>query len=902
MNDKRLIEETFPVKEVSVESAREKNIRHGHISTLHIWWARRPLASSRATSYAALIPSPSNIEEWNKKRNFIINFSKWENSLNKQLIDKARKEILEANGGVPPKVLDPFAGGGSIPLEALRLGCETYASDLNPVAVLILKCTLEYPQKYSQGAIRQIGNSQLGNSQGGNSQIANSQIGNSKKELGDEDKYLSGSGSLEESGGFGNGDLQNHSNISERGDLFNHKPDTQSSDIHSSEHSRGLGAEHDKGIYSISENSEGFTPGIGNSSDYIKQSGLYGNKNFERNFTEDSRNQQNAQFPNQQSDQTPLTLSLFPNASLPNGSMANGYLANGYSLLADVKKWGEWVLKEAEKEIGKFYPKDPDGSIPVGYIWVRTIPCQNPSCGAEIPLMRQFWLAKKDKKKVSLYPYAEGKEVKFKIVGTGYEQMPKDFDPEKGTISRAFATCPVCGATVDDKTTRKLFQEGKASQRMIAVVTHKPGTTGKNYRLATEKDVEIYQKAEEYLKEKREILLNEWGMDPVPDEETPEGKGRGAERAFSVRNYGLNSYGDLFNSRQKLSLITFCEKVRQAYTLLVSQPSRLITQTITQPSPSTVNQPSRLTDPVNQPSRLNQPIKEFTITRRNLPHWQLPNAVYFITTRCSQGNILHPHQRDLVLEAIKYLDGKKYTLYAAVVMPDYFHIIIQTLEKIKNGYYSLSEIMHSIKSYTAHKIGERIWQHENFDRIIRDENELYEKMNYILNNPIKKGLASFPEEYQWLYIIGTSTVSHNGTSTVSHDGTSTLSHNGASTVSVENKSNIDNDKRDACPTRTKTRTSGDACSTSGMGIIDNTNAGFYDEEYAKAVVSYLGLGFSRILTIIIISAFGTTDKKEQYMFLADKLFQWSGIIQNLILCLLLLAAGRVWHLDEFGKL
>src|SRR3990170_7675726 len=146
--DRRFIEESFPVKEVSVESAKEKNIRHGHISTLHIWWARRPLASSRATNYAALIPAPENIDEWNRKREFIIEFSKWENSLNQTLIEKARKDILQANGGKPPRVLDPFGGGGAIPLEALRLGCETYSNDLNPVAVLIQKCTLEYPQKY----------------------------------------------------------------------------------------------------------------------------------------------------------------------------------------------------------------------------------------------------------------------------------------------------------------------------------------------------------------------------------------------------------------------------------------------------------------------------------------------------------------------------------------------------------------------------------------------------------------------------------------------------------------------------------------------------------------------------------------------------------------------------------
>src|SRR3989344_8880406 len=154
--DKRFIEESFPVKEVSIESAKEKNIRHGHISTLHIWWARRPLASSRATAYAALIPAAKNKEDYEKKKKFIIDLCKWENSLNKNLIEKARKDILEANDGKPPKVLDPFSGGGAIPLEALRLGCETYANDYNPVAVLIEKCTLEYPQKYGKKLIEDV--------------------------------------------------------------------------------------------------------------------------------------------------------------------------------------------------------------------------------------------------------------------------------------------------------------------------------------------------------------------------------------------------------------------------------------------------------------------------------------------------------------------------------------------------------------------------------------------------------------------------------------------------------------------------------------------------------------------------------------------------------------------------
>ena len=408
IKDKRFIEDSFPVREVSEQGAREKNIRHGHISTLHIWWARRPLATSRATNLAALIPAPKDDKERREISKFIAEFSKWENSNNKEMIEKARKMILDANNGVPPKVLDPFAGGGSIPLEALRLGCETYANDYNPVAVLIEKCTLEYPQKYG-------------------------------------------------------------------------KP----------------------------------IP--------IKQY-------YEERPWLDSEKKED---------------DLFDDEKTVN------------PLLEDVKYWGNWVLEEARKEIGRFYPNDPDGSIPVGYIWARTVPCQNPSCNAEIPLMRQFWLAKKKNKKVSLFPYDENGEVKFKIVGDGYEKIPEDFDPSNGTISRAIVTCPICGSMIEAKTTRKLFQEGKNGERLIAVVLTHPKERGKKYRIATEDDLKIFKEVEEYLEKKRDEFIDKWGIDPVSDEPTPEGKGRGAERAFAVKNYNLNTFIKLGTCSQYQIITSF---------------------------------------------------------------------------------------------------------------------------------------------------------------------------------------------------------------------------------------------------------------------------------------------------------------------------------------------------------
>ena len=163
-------------------------------------------------------------------------------------------------------------------------------------------------------------------------------------------------------------------------------------------------------------------------------------------------------------------------------------------------------------------------------------------------------VVKEPKKEVSLFPLIIGKAINFKIVGTGYEEMPKAFNPKKGTVHRAIVSCPVCGSTIDSVNLRKLFKNEKTGQRQIAVALHKEGTNGKKYRISDEKDKITFEKAEEFLERKKERLLKEWGLNPVPDEPTPEGKGRGAERAFSVRSYNMNTWGDLFNSRQKLAL------------------------------------------------------------------------------------------------------------------------------------------------------------------------------------------------------------------------------------------------------------------------------------------------------------------------------------------------------------
>lgn len=161
MTDRRLIEDFIPIREISAESAREKSIRKGHISTLHLWWARRPLVAARAAVFASLVAAPETSQKRTALSKAMIDLCKWEAA--ETTINKARRQILEAqrerlnlpsdtplNQVPPPKVLDMFSGGGAIPLEALRLGCETYAVELNPVAHIIELCTLVYPQKYGK--------------------------------------------------------------------------------------------------------------------------------------------------------------------------------------------------------------------------------------------------------------------------------------------------------------------------------------------------------------------------------------------------------------------------------------------------------------------------------------------------------------------------------------------------------------------------------------------------------------------------------------------------------------------------------------------------------------------------------------------------------------------------------
>jgi putative DNA methylase len=422
---KRLAEVDFPIAVVSRHSSHEKKSPpRGHPSTLHVWWARRPLGACRAVLLALLLPDPcdercpegfkvaarallasvqgrpggANEDLQKALLKFIGDFSNWDLSANQQYLSVGRGLVRAAHGMEPPLVVDPFAGGGSIPLEALRLGCDAFATDLNPVAGMILKVLLE--------------------------------------------------------------DIQRH----------------------------------------------------------------------------------------------------------------------GSNLADGLRKQAAEIKRSVESELAPLYPVDPDGAKPVGYLWARTVRCEAPNCGAEIPLVRSFWLCKKERVKRALRArVARGRGVAPRVEFEIFEPRREE-EVAPPTVTRARGTCLCCGTVLASDRVRAqltplhggadpVFDErGRriGGARLLAVITSRDGEAGRHYRLSTERDYEAVWKAGKQLGEAAAKSLPQ-GLSLVPNESTPKGGGSGAGRAFSVYPYGMTRWGDLFTARQKLTLVTLSRQIALLY-------------------------------------------------------------------------------------------------------------------------------------------------------------------------------------------------------------------------------------------------------------------------------------------------------------------------------------------------
>ncbi|MXX86606.1 MAG: DUF1156 domain-containing protein [Acidobacteria bacterium] len=426
---KRLAEVDFPIAEVSRHAVRETSGWPGHPSRLHRWWAPRPLASSRTVLLALLLPDPCDPEcpeafkadarrilgkyplpaDWTEPIDsdgglrriilrFIADFADRKVAASPAYLEMGRALVRATQGDEPALVVDPFAGGGSIPLEALRLGCDAFASDLNPVACLILKVKLE---------------------------------------------------------------------------------------------------------------------------------------------------------------------------DIPR---------RGRKLATDLREAGAEIQRRTERDLADLYPADSDGSTPIAYLWARTVRCEAPDCGAEIPLMRSFWLSRKTGSKRALRHRVKRllgapPSVEFKI----FEPETED-DVRGPTVAAAKATCLCCDAVLPPSRVRTQLvaqqgggdvvfdEEGQriGGARMTAVVTARSGQKGRRYRQPTKADYEAVGKAHARMAE----ILGAWergggqGLRPVPNEPTPSGGGSGAGRAFSLHRYGMLRWEDLFTARQKAALLALIDAVR----------------------------------------------------------------------------------------------------------------------------------------------------------------------------------------------------------------------------------------------------------------------------------------------------------------------------------------------------
>ena len=458
IDDKRLIEAAFPLKQASLDSVHEKNVRHGHISTLHIWPARRPLAASRAALIATLLPDPGNAdgrrailarlagriaEKIERKRingrvvekvkyETVGGILHWGRESDPDL-DWFRSEIRKAYGGRAPKVLDPFAGGGAIPLEAMRLGCDVTAIDINPVAWFILKCTLQYPQQLAGQTLRLPG-------------------------FALEDREFAEA--LLKSKGFKGASLRTFlermgHGQSEEGIQLNALPqDDPITEADLAWHVRAWGR---WALGRARRSLAGYYP------TYAEFQPLNPDADYQ---------------------QRPLRLVDVDDDGIARIDELNTEFDSEY---LDAPRNPRWIPKP-----------------PVAYLWARTVGCKQ--CRVALPLLKTCWLSKTDRKRVLLEvnPPDKGSAITFavqanppQIGGNAAQRREHDRRIGAGTMSRTGATCPCCGAIMTMQDLRQEGRAGRLGKVMVTVVVD--GVNGKEYRLPTDHERAIAEVTEDQL-------------------------------------------------------------------------------------------------------------------------------------------------------------------------------------------------------------------------------------------------------------------------------------------------------------------------------------------------------------------------------------------------------------------
>jgi putative DNA methylase len=518
----RLIEVAFPLQQASIDSVHEKNVRHGHISTLHIWPARRPLAACRAALIATLLPDPGNAEERmelleklggkvvkqiKKKRmptgkveemevdeteGGILHWGR--ETENRETVEWFRQKIREAYGGRAPRVLDPFAGGGAIPLEAMRLGCEVTAIDINPVAWFILKCTLEYPQKLA-GQTRPLPSFVL-----------------------QDREFME---AFLKAKGLKGKRLQSQLEKLRLGD--NPEPELTHLELEEFDLEADL-AWHVRawGWWVLNRARKELAP-------------------YYPTYAEwEPLDKDGVEWEKRELRLAPMREDGTVDQEALNAGLDESYLKD--------RRNPQWIAKPT-----------------VAYLWARTVTCKN--CRATVPLLKTRWLCKKDKKRVllTMEPNDDGTGVVFGIetnvplVGANPAQR-REHDKRigAGTMYRSGAACPLCLTIQPNEDLRLEGQAERLGTALTAVVVE--GNGGKEYRRPTEYEVKVAGETGELI----QTIVTDVPFG-FPNEAVPRGASRTTGgSAFTVYLYGFTQWCQLFCPRQLLSLGAFVKHSRCA--------------------------------------------------------------------------------------------------------------------------------------------------------------------------------------------------------------------------------------------------------------------------------------------------------------------------------------------------
>ena len=517
-DNRRLIEVAFPLEQVSLDSVHEKNVRHGHISTLHIWPARRPLAACRAALIATLLPDPGAAEERKeiyrrlageavetvktekrdgrtverRKRETRGGILHWGREGGADL-DWFRIRIRETYGGRAPKVLDPFAGGGAIPLEAMRLGCEATAVDINPVAWFILKCTLDYPRRLAGTTLP------LPDFVRGDRDFMEAFL----KARGFKGRTLARQ-------------LEKLGLVTDGGEvelaLIDHDP-TPDADLFTADLAWQVRAWGRRVLARVRAALAHHYPTVAEF-----QALAPGGRPFERR---------------------PLAL-LDPDA---NGEIDVGSLNEGFdAVYLEDPRNPRWVAKPT-----------------VACLWARTVRCK--SCRATVPLLKTRWLCKKDNKRVllTMTPNADGTGVVFGVEagvpqarGNPAQRREDDKRLGAGTMSRSGARCPCCPTIMTMEDIRLEGRSGRLGAAMTAVVVD--GPKGKEYRLPEEEELRAAEVSPDELDTLYADIPFGLPTEPLPGKEA---------LGFRIPLYGFDQWVKLFTGRQLLALGTILREIRR---------------------------------------------------------------------------------------------------------------------------------------------------------------------------------------------------------------------------------------------------------------------------------------------------------------------------------------------------